>query len=102
MSLSSCRNTSGPDTNCALASVYQSLSWSVFGSSATIAFEYPDPPAVWPGPMAAMTMPLVVNATDPTGLPPAVFQETTGFASLERSIAHTALGAPPQPAAVDV
>src|SRR3954464_1879799 len=37
-----------------------------------------------------------LNATAPTTPPPLVFHDTTGFASLSRSIAHTAPGAPPQ------
>ena len=45
---------------------------------------------------AATSVPSCVNATAPTTSPPLVFHDTTGFASLSRSIAHTALGAPPQ------
>src|SRR5437588_8687806 len=96
----------GPDTNCAFASVYQLFSCSVFGSSATMAFEYAlafeDPAPGGEGPIAATTVPSVVKAMLPTGLPLPVFHETTGFASLDRSIAHTAFGAPPQLPTVDV
>ena len=45
-------------------------------------------------------MPSDANATAPTTGPPLVFHDTTGFVSLSRSIAHTAFGAPPQPADV--
>ena len=42
-----------------------------------------------------MSVPSDVNATAPTTPPPFVFHDTTGFASLSRSIAHTPSGAPP-------
>src|SRR5438874_860392 len=42
-----------------------------------------------------MSDPSVVNAIAPTTAPPFVFHDTTGFASLSRSMPHTASGAPP-------
>src|SRR5262245_34717854 len=39
--------------------------------------------------------PSVVNATPPTTPPPLVLNETTGLASLSRSIAYTPFAAPP-------
>src|SRR3954462_14185708 len=41
-----------------------------------------------------------LNATAPTTPPPLVFHDTTGLASVSRSIPHTAAGALPQPADV--
>src|SRR6185295_4239875 len=101
MSLSPCRRMVGPVTNSAAGCVNQSFTRSVFGSSATIAFALPSP-VVWPAPMAANSVPSDANATAPTTGPPLVFHDTTGFASLSRSIAQTACGAPPQPANVAV
>jgi len=101
MSLSPCRRMVGPVTNSAAGCVNQSFSCSVFGSSATIAFVLPLPPAR-PAPIAANSVPSGANATAPTTGPPLVFHETTGFDSLSRSIAQTPFGAPPQPPAVAV
>ena len=50
-----------------------------------------------PGPIATMAVPLVAKATDPMGEPPLVFHETTGFVSLEMSIAQMPSAAPPHP-----
>ena len=82
-------------TKSASGCVNQSLGCSVFASSATIALALPSP-VVLPAPIAATSVPSCMNATAPTTSPPFVFHDTTGFASLSRSIAHTALGAPPQ------
>src|SRR5262245_25508009 len=95
MSLPLCVRIVGPVTNSAVGCVNQSFSSSVFGSSATIAFAFPFP-LTWPGPIAAISVPADVKATAPTALPPLVFHDTTGFASLSRSMAHTPPGAPPQ------
>ena len=54
----------------------QSVGCSVFASSATTALAYP-PALVVPGPIATRSLPLVVNARLPTGLPPFVFHEMT-------------------------
>src|SRR4051812_16819279 len=85
----------GPVTNSAVGCVNQSFSFNVFGSSATIAFAFPSP-LVWPGPIAATSVLSELNATAPITPPPLVFHDTPGFASLSRSMAHTAAGAPPQ------
>jgi hypothetical protein len=87
--------TVGPVTNSVPGAVNQSLSCSVFGSSATMALALPSPVAV-PGPIAANNEPPVPKAMRPTIGPPLLFHETTGFCSLARSIAHTAFGAPAQ------
>src|SRR6187401_1874479 len=91
----------GPVTKSVSGCVNQSLGCSVFASSATIALALPSPVAL-PAPTAATSVPSWVNATAPTTSPPFDFHDTTGFASLSRSIAHTALGAPPQPPEVEV
>src|SRR5688500_9136734 len=95
ISLPLCRRIVGPVTNSAVGCVNQSFGCRVLGSRATIAFALPSP-VIGPGPIAAINVPPVVNATAPTTPPPFVFHETTGFASLSRSMAHTAFGAPPQ------
>src|SRR5262245_8522127 len=46
--------------------------------------------------MAAITVPSVASAIEPTGLPPLVFHDVTVFASLLTSIAQMPFGAPPQ------
>ena len=75
--------------------VNQSFNCRVFASSATIALALPSP-VVLPAPIAAMSVPSDVKATSPITSPPLVFHDTTGFASLSRSIAQTAVGALPQ------
>src|SRR3954467_6765613 len=101
ISLFACRTIVGPVTNSAAGWENQSLTVSVFGSSATIALALPSPLAC-PAPIAAIRVPDDVNATAPATAPPLVFHETNGFASLSRSIAHTPSGAPPHFPAVAV
>ena len=88
MSLPLWRRIVGPVTNSAAGCVNQSFNCSVFASSATIAFALPSP-VVLPAPIAATRVPSDVKATSPITSPPLVFHDTTGFASLSRSMAHT-------------
>src|SRR5690242_13607459 len=89
----------GPVASSVAADEYQSFSCSVFRSSATTALAMPSPVAL-PAPTVASSVPSVVNATAPTMAPPLLFHETTGLASLSRSIAHTPAAAPPHSADV--
>ena len=70
-------------TNVGAPPVSDCFTASVFGSSVTM-------PLV----TTATTVPSVVSATGPTGLP-VVLYDTTGFVSLARSIAKTASARPP-------
>jgi hypothetical protein len=55
-----------------------------------------------PGPTATINVPLVVNATDPSGRPPFVFHEITDLVSPGMLIAHTPSAAPPHSWLVEV
>src|ERR1051325_5174358 len=85
-------NTVGEETKCAPGSVNESLTRSVFDSSAITESAVDDRPS----PVATYSVPSVPNA-GPVMDAPSERHDETVLSSPDQSIAHRASGAPPQP-----